>query len=109
VSKKRHLYLKRQVEPERAQKISELKIPALKVRREYRRFYPMAETMSHVVGFTDIDDKGIEGIERSMNVRLAGTAGRNRVVRDRDGRLVESIKELKCRIRLSSCSGYNVG
>ena len=95
VSKKRHLYLQRQVEPERAQKISELKIPALKVRREYRRFYPMAETMSHVVGFTDIDDKGIEGIERSMNVRLAGTAGRNRVVRDRDGRLVESIKELK--------------
>ena len=95
VSKKRHLYLQRQVEPERAQKISELKIPALKVRREYRRFYPMAETMSHVVGFTDIDDKGIEGIERSMNVRLAGTAGRHRVVRDRNGRLVESIKELK--------------
>ncbi|MEH6456100.1 MAG: penicillin-binding protein 2, partial [Cocleimonas sp.] len=72
VSAKRFHYLGRQIEPEKAQEIADLNIPALNVKREYRRFYPMAETTSHVVGFTDIDDNGIEGVERSMNVRLAG-------------------------------------
>ena len=92
---KRHYYLGRQIEPEKAQQIAELAIPAINVRREYRRFYPMAETTSHVVGFTDIDDKGIEGIERSMNESLAGQSGRNRVIRDGRGRLVESIEEIE--------------
>jgi len=95
VSGKRFHYLGRQIEPEKAQEIADLNIPAVNVKREYRRFYPMAETTSHVVGFTDIDDKGIEGVERSMNVRLAGHAGRNRVIRDGRGRLVEDIEELE--------------
>ncbi len=95
VSAKRFHYLGRQVEPEKAQEIADLNIPTVNVKREYRRFYPMAETTSHVVGFTDIDDKGIEGVERSMNVRLAGHSGRNRVIRDGRGRLVESIKEIE--------------
>ncbi len=95
IATKRHHYLGRQIEPEKAQKIAELNIPALNVKREYRRFYPMAETTSHVVGFTDIDDQGIEGVERSMNERLSGLTGRNRVVRDGRGRLVESIEEIE--------------
>ena len=95
VSGKQFHYLGRQIEPEKAQEIADLNIPALNVKREYRRFYPMAETTSHVVGFTDIDDKGIEGVERSMNVRLAGHSGRNRVIRDGRGRLVESIEEIE--------------
>lgn len=95
VSTKRFIYLGRQVEPEVAQQIAELAIPTVNVKREYRRFYPMAETTSHVVGFTNIDDKGIEGVERSMNQRLAGHSGRNRVLRDGRGRLVENIEELE--------------
>ncbi|PID33699.1 MAG: cell division protein FtsI [Thiotrichales bacterium] len=95
VSGKRFHYLARHVEPEKAQKVADLHIPAVHVKREYRRFYPMAETTAHVVGFTNIDDQGIEGVERSMNDRLAGHAGRNRVIRDGRGRLVESIEEIE--------------
>jgi len=95
MSGKRFHYLGRHVEPERAQEIADLQIPAVNVKREYRRFYPMAETTSHVVGFTNIDDQGIEGVERSMNERLAGHSGRNRVIRDGRGRLVESIEEIE--------------
>ena len=95
LSKRRFYYLARQVEPERAQKIANLNIPTVNTSREYRRFYPMAETTAHVVGFTDIDDKGIEGVERSMNGVLAGRAGRNRVVRDGHGRLVESVEQME--------------
>ena len=95
VSGKRFHYLGRQITPEKAQEIADLNIPTVNVKREYRRFYPMAETTSHVVGFTDIDDRGIEGVERSMNVRLAGSSGRNRVIRDGRGRLVESIEEIE--------------
>ena len=95
VSAKRFHYLGRQVEPEKAQEIADLGIAAIDVKREYRRFYPMAETTSHVVGFTDIDDNGIEGVERAMEVRLAGQSGRNRVIRDGRGRLVENIEEIK--------------
>ncbi len=92
-SKKRFYYIARQIEPEKAQKIAELNIPTIDAKREYRRFYPMAETTSHVVGFTDIDDEGIEGVERSMNESLAGRPGRNRVIRDGRGRLVENIEQ----------------
>ena len=95
LSTRRFYYLARQVEPERAQKIANLNIPTVNTSREYRRFYPMAETTAHVVGFTDIDDKGIEGVERSMNDVLAGRAGRNRVVRDGHGRLVESVEQME--------------
>ncbi|MEE9327111.1 MAG: penicillin-binding protein 2 [Cocleimonas sp.] len=95
VSRKRFIYLGRQVEPELAQQVADLGVPSVNVKREYRRFYPMAETTSHVVGFTNIDDTGIEGVERSMNERLAGHSGRNRVLRDGRGRLVENIEELE--------------
>lgn len=95
VAKKQFYYIARQIEPEKAQQVSELNIPAIHTTREYRRFYPMAETTSHVVGFTDIDDSGIEGVERSMNDSLAGRAGRNRVIRDGRGRMVENIEELE--------------
>lgn len=98
LSTKRFHYLGRQIEPEIAQQIADLHIPAVRVKREYRRFYPMAETTSHVVGFTDIDDQGIEGVERSMNQRLAGQEGRNRVIRDGRGRLVENIEELEAMV-----------
>lgn len=95
VSSRQGYYLERQVETERAYQIKELHVPTINIEREYKRFYPLAETVSHVVGFTDIDDNGIEGIERSMDAVLAGRAGRNRVVRDGHGRLIENIEEIE--------------
>ncbi len=95
---KRFYYLVRHLEPEKAQRVADLNIPAVSTKREYKRFYPMAETTSHVVGFTNIDDEGIEGVERSMNERLAGHSGRNRVIRDGRGRLVENIEEMEVMI-----------
>ena len=95
---KRFYYLARHLEPEKAQRVADLNIPAVSTKREYKRFYPMAETTSHVVGFTNIDDEGIEGVERSMNERLAGHSGRNRVIRDGRGRLVENIEEMETMI-----------
>jgi cell division protein FtsI (penicillin-binding protein 3) len=95
---KRFHYLARHLEPEKAQRITDLNIPAINTKREYKRFYPMAETTSHVVGFTNIDDEGIDGVERSMNERLAGHSGRNRVIRDGRGRLVENIEEMETMI-----------
>ncbi len=91
-------YLARQLEPEKAQQIDDLNIPGIYSKREYKRFYPMGETTSHVVGFTDTDDGGIEGIERMLNDRLAGRPGKIRVIRDGRGRLVESIKEIETMI-----------
>ena len=91
-------YLARQLEPEKAEKISDLNVSGVYSNREYKRFYPMGETTSHVVGFTDTDDGGIEGIERLLNDRLAGRPGKNRVIRDGRGRLVENIEEMETMI-----------
>lgn len=88
------VYLEKQIEPEKAHKIEKLKIPMLSTTRKYRRFYPMTETASHVVGFTDSDDKGIEGVELAMDSSLAGREGKNRVIRDAKGNFVENIEEL---------------
>lgn len=94
-SQRGYLRIARHIEPEKGQEILELDIPAIRTEREYKRFYPMAETTSHVVGFTNTEDSGIEGIERAMNSSLAGRPGRNRVIRDGRGRLVENIEELE--------------
>lgn len=92
---KQFLYLARQIPPEISEDIANLNLPSVSSTSEYRRFYPMGEAMSHVVGFTNIDDKGVEGIERSMNKLLAGASGRKRVVRDGRGRLIENIEQIK--------------
>jgi len=91
-------YLARQLVPEKAQEIADLNVPGLNLKREYKRFYPMGETTAHVVGFTDTDDGGIEGIERLLNDRLAGRPGKKRVIRDGRGRLVENIEEMETMI-----------
>ena len=63
--KKNQLYLRRQVEPDVAAKIKDLAIPGIAITSEYRRYYPEGESMAHIVGFTDIQDKGIDGMEAS--------------------------------------------
>ncbi|MCK5901807.1 MAG: penicillin-binding protein 2 [Cocleimonas sp.] len=93
--RRKFMYLARQIPPELSKDISDLALPSFHSTSEYRRFYPMGEALSHVIGFTNIDDKGVEGIERSMNAHLAGVSGRKRVVRDGRGRLIENIEQIK--------------
>lgn len=88
---KAYLYLKRHVAPHTAQAITRLGVPGVHLDREYRRFYPAGEVFGHVIGFTDIDDRGQEGIELAFDEWLRAVPGRSRVVRDGRRRPVEAI------------------
>ncbi|MDH6242073.1 cell division protein FtsI (penicillin-binding protein 3) [Polynucleobacter sphagniphilus] len=88
---RKQVFLKRQVEPDIAQQIKQLEIPGIGLNNEYRRFYPEGEAMAHVVGFTNVNDQGQEGIEYSREDALARHAGQRRVVIDRLGRVVEEV------------------
>jgi cell division protein FtsI (penicillin-binding protein 3) len=89
------VYLKRQIPPDQAEKVMALKIPGVFQQREYKRFYPQGEVMAHVVGFTGVDDRGQEGIELAHDQRLAGRAGSRRVIKDRRGRIVEDVGNVR--------------
>ena len=80
------VYVKRHVPPALVARVEALGTDAISVQREYRRYYPSGGAASHVVGFTDIDDVGREGLEMAYDGWLAGRAGERRVVRDRTGR-----------------------
>ena len=69
------VYLKRQLLPETAEKVLKLDIPGVFLQREYRRYYPYGEVTAHLLGFTDVDDNGQEGIELAFNRQLTGTDG----------------------------------
>jgi cell division protein FtsI (penicillin-binding protein 3) len=89
------VYLKRQVEQDTTDKILKLGIAGIETRREYKRFYPEGEVMAHVVGFTNVEDVGQDGMELSNQKTLAGVAGSRRVIKDRLGRIVEDIEAVK--------------
>ncbi|WP_426146540.1 peptidoglycan D,D-transpeptidase FtsI family protein [Polaromonas sp. DSR2-3-2] len=90
---KTFVWVKRQLEEPVARKISELGIPGIYQRKEYKRKYPEGETIAHIVGFTNVEDKGQEGIELTFNQALSGKAGSRRVIKDRLGRVVEGVGE----------------
>ncbi|MCJ8319648.1 MAG: peptidoglycan glycosyltransferase FtsI [Colwellia sp.] len=92
---KRFVYIERQVSPAMANYIRELKIPGIHLRKESKRFYPTGEISSHIVGFTNVDDKGIEGIERLYDKLLTGTNGTKKYRKDAKGRKIEIISEQK--------------
>ena len=92
---RKQVFLKRQVDPVVAQQIKQLEIPGIGLNNEYRRFYPEGEAMAHVVGFTNVNDKGQEGMELSRETELAGHPGQRRVVVDRLGRVVEDVAILQ--------------
>ena len=85
------MYLKRHLTAQRAQQINTLDIPGVSLMREYRRFYPHGPITASLLGFTDIDDDALEGIELVRNSQLKGRPGSKRVIKDRRGRTVESI------------------
>ena len=89
------VFIKRQISPELAQAVLALKIPGLALQREYRRYYPAGEVTAHALGFTDIDDKGQEGLELAYENVLHGTPGKRKVIRDPYGHVVEEVESLR--------------
>ena len=88
------IYIKRHVSPDVAAKVANLGIKGVALQREYRRYYPMAEVTAHVVGFTNIDDKGQEGVELMLDEQLHGISGSKRVIKDLYGRIVENVERI---------------
>ena len=93
--KREFVYLKRRVTPEVANKVKSLQIKGVGLQREYKRYYPMGEVTSHLVGFTNIDDMGQEGLELMHDDVLTGLPGLKRMVRDSRGNYVEGGEQLK--------------
>ncbi|SES81252.1 peptidoglycan synthetase FtsI [Nitrosomonas marina] len=91
----RFVYLKRQIVPEVAERIHALKIPGIAFETEFKRYYPEGEGTAHVVGFTDINDQGQEGVERGWNAVLAGEIGSRRVIKDNKGRIIEDVENIR--------------
>ncbi len=89
------VYLRRQASPAQAERVMALALPGVAVQREYRRFYPSGETVGHLLGFTDIDDRGLEGMEFAYESWLRGTPGSKRVLRDRLGRTIADVEQLR--------------
>ncbi len=89
-SSKRYVWLSRHIDPTHASIISRLKIPGINLEEESKRFYPAAEVAAHVVGFTNIDEEGLEGIERAFDTRLRGEDGKRRIVKDRQGNPIDA-------------------
>ena len=94
-TKRDFVYLKRHLPPEQAAKVVELNIPGVFLQREYRRYYPGSEYTAHLIGFTDIDDRGQEGLELAFDEQLAGKPGSRRVIKDRLGHIIEDVESIR--------------
>jgi cell division protein FtsI (penicillin-binding protein 3) len=92
---KEFIYLKRHLSPESAAQAMAMQLPGVNIQREYRRYYPAGEVAGHLVGFTNIDDEGQEGLELAFNHWLAGESGAKRVLKDRLGRSVENVQSIR--------------
>lgn len=90
-SERNFVFIKRQVPPQTAEQIAALKLPGVHQEKEYRRFYPAGEMTAHLVGFTGVDDKGLEGVELAFQQSLLGRPGARTVIRDRRGNIVEDV------------------
>ncbi|WP_233840977.1 penicillin-binding protein 2 [Dyella sp. 2HG41-7] len=87
-------YLRRQMSPDAAQAVLALSVPGVNGQREYKRYYPSGEVTAHVLGFTNVDDHGQEGLELAFDNWLSGKPGAKRVIRDRMGRIVEDVEQV---------------
>lgn len=89
------VFLKRQLPPDQAARVLQLRIPGVLLQREYRRYYPAGEVAAHLVGFNNVDDNGQEGVELAYQEWLAGKPGSRRVIKDKRGQIVEDIENLR--------------
>ena len=87
--------VQRPVTPEQAVRIAAMGVPGLHLRREFRRYYPAGEVAAHVVGFTNVDDLGQEGVERAYQDWLAGREGQRQILRDRRGNTIRDLAPIK--------------
>jgi cell division protein FtsI (penicillin-binding protein 3) len=94
-SEREFVYLKRRMPPEDAARVMQLGIPGVFLQREYRRFYPGGDVIAHLIGFTGIEDEGQEGMELAYNDWLSGKAGSRRVIKDRQGHIIEDQEAVK--------------
>jgi cell division protein FtsI (penicillin-binding protein 3) len=92
--RKDFVYLRRQLTPAQAQEVKALNLPGIFAQTEYRRYYPAGEVMAHIIGFTNIDGRGQEGLELTRDKTLAGKAGSRTVIKDRHGYIVEDISSI---------------
>ncbi|GLR26064.1 peptidoglycan D,D-transpeptidase FtsI family protein [Limnobacter litoralis] len=93
--KRAFVYLERQVEPDLAKQVKALKVPGVGFLTENKRYYPLGETTAHLVGFTNLEDSGQEGLELAFNDRLTGEDGERSVLRDRLGNIIEDVREIR--------------
>jgi cell division protein FtsI (penicillin-binding protein 3) len=92
---KEFIYLVRGLTPEQGQVVLDLKVPGVYGIEEFRRFYPAGDVTAHMVGFTDLDDHGREGVELAYDDWLAGVPGKRQVIKDRRGRLIKDVQVTK--------------
>ncbi|WP_367680233.1 peptidoglycan glycosyltransferase FtsI [Candidatus Fukatsuia anoeciicola] len=92
--KGRFIYLARQVTPTISNYINKLKLPGVYLQKESRRYYPAGQVMAHIIGVTNIDSQGIEGIEKSFDHWLTGQPGERTVRKDRYGRVIEDVSSI---------------
>lgn len=89
------VYLRRHLRPDHAARVLQLGLPGVSALREYRRYYPAGEVAGHLIGFTDIDDRGQEGLELAYDYWLSGEIGAKRVLQDRLGRVIEDVELIR--------------
>ncbi len=94
-AKREFVYLKRHIRPELAEKVAALNIAGVYLQREYHRYYPAGEVAAHILGFTNIDDVGQEGLELAYNDWLRGESGRKMVIKDRLGRTIKHVESIQ--------------
>ena len=94
-SDKPFVFLKRQLPPDVGDQVAMLKLPGIGQDKEYRRYYPSGEMTAHVVGFTGVDDKGLEGVELAYQSQLLGHPGSRSVIKDRRGQIVEDVGSIR--------------
>jgi cell division protein FtsI (penicillin-binding protein 3) len=95
-SKKREfVYIKRALAPEIAKQVKALSLTGIYLQQDYRRYYPEGEVTAHVIGLTNVDDRGQEGLELAYNDWLAGEAGKKWVIKDRIGRIISDVEKVQ--------------
>ncbi|MCU7838637.1 MAG: penicillin-binding protein 2 [Candidatus Thiodiazotropha sp. (ex Troendleina suluensis)] len=94
-SERSFVYLKRRINPDLAEQVRALDLDGIDLLSEYRRFYPSSEVMSQMVGFTNIDDQGQEGMELAYDDWLSGSSGAKRVIKDGKGRVVTQVENIQ--------------